>query len=424
MTAQRLFPLTSRKLDWSVAKLDSAKALIKVEVDHWRQEKEPKAVLKDILARVKELQDSPSSDDQLLTYVYCVTALVQIERFLPTAPIEIEKIFDVAYAILRVRGVAPFKSRLSSMYGDLHTMRSQIFRQRGSHWAAAWEQHLARRYGGQNPTGGDGGHGFAMGNRHLRMGSFRLAEKYYEYAERMGISPAIQLRLRVNFISALRSSGERKQAAELLKTVDTSASKDPFVSLDVAWESMCIQVSETGDPTQMLGAVQRGQKHYVAGYVTEAVLWSLSVSLPSKDFEAKTPNLSSLRENKTLKIKSLGIFYDLATAIQQSYDRSIPVQTRLRTLGQLLQHPTELVTIDKELLVWLAAARALKGMRSYELAILALSRYEGLSLIISAGKTTDALGIARDLLTSKWYENPGTILRNEDESDEKELEYS
>ena len=405
-----------RQVEWTVQQLEDFKARAKDQVLRWRSALEPSEILLHILKEVESYKEGQEAEAQLWCFIFCMSALVHHEQAGGLNSKQLHDLFELAESLLKVRGIQPKKSRLTSMYSDLHTVRSQIYRKQGDHWSAAWEQHLALRYRGGKPSGGKAFHYFAMGNRLFRMGCRRLATSYYAAAVNQSTSPPLATaqisRLELSRITNFRISGEVELAEALLTDARKKVHENDRIELDLKWEQLCCDVQRNHDIRPMLATTRRGQPHYSAGYVVEAVLWGLC--MPKRECLKELVVLESLRRNKTLSVKSHGLFYESVIAIQNAYDHTIPIETRMRHLSEYLRRTPELISIDKELMVWLAASRCLVRLRSYEMAVLCLARYESLSLQVSDGLSHDGLGLARDLIDGEWFKHPDRCADDEE----------
>ena len=151
----------------------------------------------------------------------------------------------------------------------------------------------------------------------------------------------------------------------------------------------------------MINATRRGEPLHESVFIIEQVLWGLC--MPKREWLTEIVDLAALGRNKMKLVANLGLYFDVVASIQNAYDPSTPLEMRLDSLGSWLRRTPELVSIDKELMVWLAAARCLVRMRAYEQAILCLGQYERLSMTVSSGQTPDGLGLAQDLLHAEWF---------------------
>lgn len=399
---------TSQYQDWTIQLLEARKAQIKAEILDWRSTFSKQQTLAKILGRIKETNQKHDSDHYLSCIIYCISAAVHHEAFGGLNERQQAQIFEMADSILKVKGIQSKRSHFACLHSDLHTIRGQIKRKGGNHWVAAWEQHLAKRAGGQFYAAGQGYHDFSMGNRFLRLGSKKMALAYYQAAsaefEKTGNSNDSLLRIQINQILISRISGDVELAKVLIDNLRLRCGKDERLAIDLDWEQLCCQAQETGDLRPMLQATKRGLPHDKSSYIVEQVLWGMCFQ--KRDWLKELANLGALYRTKGGKVKSIGPFFDIVFAIQRAYDFSMPIDVRIKDLGEQLPRIPAIISVDKELLIWLAAARLLVRLRSYEMARLCLFRYEALSLTLTGGGKRDCLGLASDLLEAAWYEHP------------------
>ncbi|HEX4923290.1 MAG TPA: AarF/ABC1/UbiB kinase family protein, partial [Bdellovibrionales bacterium] len=84
---------------------------------------------------------------------------------------------------------------------------------------------------------------------------------------------------------------------------------------------------------------------------------------------------------------------DKVEGLEAAYDTRIGIERRLELLGELLEQTHTLPTLNLELLVLAAACRALYRLKQPEMLELPLSRYRALSLSLTSGASSDALGV-------------------------------
>ena len=167
----------------------------------------------------------------------------------------------------------------------------------------------------------------------------------------------------------------------------------------MGWELLCLAAG-AGDLGPMMASVQRGAPHHAAVYLAEAFLWAHSVRELSH--VARLPKMQTLARKKELRPGELGFFLKAALQIESCYDQEVPYTLRLKALGPVLAGMAALVSIDRELLVQLAATRWLARQHATTLAATTLGEYQGTSLKLSLGSTGDVLGVAGDLLEKDW----------------------
>jgi hypothetical protein len=126
-------------------------------------------------------------------------------------------------------------------------------------------------------------------------------------------------------------------------------------------------------------------------------------ALRSPKFLEKLPDLTYLAGAKILEPKKMGFFFKAIRTIRALYDTEIPSSIRLSRLGHLLNDARKVVSLDREMLVWVAAARWLARGNYFTLATIALEEYREISLKASQGSTQDVLQIAGDLFEKTWF---------------------
>src|SRR5690606_16560517 len=117
-----------------------------------QSEASPVARLHVALGIVRELEDDATSIGGLRRYIAIIYALVYHERSGGLSEKEVDGLVDLASALLRVHGIKPKKSKLASLFGDIHLIRSQILRNEGRPWDSAWEQQKALYLAGPRPS--------------------------------------------------------------------------------------------------------------------------------------------------------------------------------------------------------------------------------------------------------------------------------
>lgn len=148
-----------------------------------------------------------------------------------------------------------------------------------------------------------------------------------------------------------------------------------------------------------------GKPHHDYGYILEAFLWSRVSS--NRNWMDRFSTIRAVGHSLKLRARDYGLQYTCAIAIQRCYDAERPYLHRLRALGKALSKVSRLPTVDRELLVWAAATRWLARTKAYGLAAVTLAEYEGLSLRLTYGASTDSLGMMQDMADRPWYQDPG-----------------
>lgn len=352
---------------------------------------DPRLRLKLAQDGIRALATDDTPVGRLRRYVYIVYALVHHERQGGLHEREIDQLVSLAHSLLKAQAVVPKKSRLARLYGDLHLIRSQIYRNEGEPWEAAWEQQLALYLSGSKPSGGQSFQQMVTANRLLRLGHASAAIEQLDAALARNLSTRDRGRALILRAQAMLLSGRREDADTALQALARETELGPTLQTEVAWQRLVLDVARTGDPATMLRATRKGEPCHQAGYIIEACLWALAV--PSKGFVDALPSLAYLRRNAALNPLAQGAWLDCAETLQQAYDTGIPLAVRLDDVAVTLKRRGELLTVDKELLLWAATWRWLRRSHVTEMARLIQCEYDALSLRLSDGRSADVLGL-------------------------------
>lgn len=388
-------------IGWSQNLIAAEKARIKGELDGKTDPALPHSRLRAALAEIVKRESDDSDLGRLQRYIYAMSALVQHERAGGLSTKEVSDLVTLAYAILQAQGVRPRASRLASLYGDVHLVRSQIFRKEGKPWRAAWEQQVALQLAGDFPSGGLGFQLLGMANRALRLGHARLATEQLVEAEAAGLPESHLPRCRLARVQALWLSSRGAEAAELAQATMALAMPDDL-RREFEWIELCGAAQTSSNFQPLLNATRRGAPFYDGTYVIEACLWAMAVE--TREHLDRLPSLESLRRSKQVRPQRLGPWYECGLVLQECYDHAIPLPFRLRSLARILELRPELLTVDKELLLLAAAVRCLARSKSHSLAVLVFCEYRALSQRLTDGKSIDALGVLGDLMERPWLQ--------------------
>lgn len=397
-----------RRNPWRKKIILETKKQIKTQLDTLYDPKDPSVRLNFALSCIKDLESDFGAKAQLKRYVYIVSALVHHERYGGLSTKQVQRLFDLAYATLRVQGIRPGSSKLGSLYGDLHLVISQIYRRDGQHWEAAWEQQVSLYLSQRAPTGGKGFQSFALAIRALRLGHADFALDELDRSLQQGLPDNIKARAILEKIKAFRLSGnpEKAEAFSLKEFQELSPNKDELQEFH--WEALCRQVCESAKVDSIVRAVQKGKSHHDYTYLCEAFLWSRVVQ--TREYLERFPTVRSLARDPHLKTKKKGFFSQTLNVIEELYDHSIPHALKIKKIGKILAQTHMHLNIELELLVWAAVARWLFRNRSHGFASLVLHEYQARSLKLSKGKNEDVLGVVADLL-GKNEEKHLTLLK-------------
>ncbi len=389
----------TKSFRWTQRQVDQEKARVKRELDRATKEGEPASRLEAARQRLATLASDDTKRGRLRRYIYAMSALVHHERYGGLTPREVEDLVTLTHAILQVQGVRPRASRLASLFGDVHQIRSQIFRKEAEPWRAAWEHQLALQLAGEFPSGGLGFQLLAAGNRSLRLGHAELAASQFEASAKESLPPEPDGRRELGRIHAAWLQGDlagaRARLADALRRDFPEA-----IRKELLWHEFVQRSTASGDFSPLFAATRRGGSHHDATYVLEACYWALATE--SRDYLERLPSLPAMRRSQSLRPQQHGLWYEAATALQECYDHGVPLPLRLKSLSETLDRRSELLTIDKELLLLAAAARWLARSKSSSLALLVFSEYRALCLKLSGGRQEDTLGVLGDMRQRSW----------------------
>ena len=104
-----------------------------------------------------------------------------------------------------------------------------------------------------------------------------------------------------------------------------------------------------------------------------------------------------------LKIARGHLLFQIVSTLENAYEQDISFPIRLKKVGALVDQLSQIRNIDKELLSWVAIGRWLSRHNNFQLAIMCLHEYQGLSLKLSSGRCQDVLGLCNDLHSKQWF---------------------
>jgi hypothetical protein len=381
---------------WSLIQIEATKKAVKSALDRDELSNAPTLRLNAALEEIAVLVEDDTPTGRLQRYIYIMSALVHHERHGGLSNTEIDKLVNLAYSILQAHGIRPRSSRAASLYGDLHLIRSQIYRKEGNSWKAAWEQQVALLLTGKSNSTADGLQNFIMGNRYLRLGDSVLAARMYEQSIKETLSLSQLGRARFGLLQCNWLSGQ----AFHVELARTEESWPADVISEFSWHALVRRCLTSQDFSPMLSETKKTGHFYDATYIIEACFWCLAIE--NRSYIDRLPKLESMRRNKNLQPQRLNLWYEAARTLQQCYDYQIPLDIRLRTLSAVIDKRKELISIDKELLLLAAATRWLARSKVSSVALLVFSEYRALSLRLSGGKCQDALNILCDMRERDW----------------------
>jgi hypothetical protein len=302
----------------------------------------------------------------------------------------------LAVGLLKINGIDPARSRLAFLYSELHMVLSQIYRNFGMQWEAAWEQHMVQFFAKPNQ---DAFQNLLVANREFRIGHTETAIEKVEAALKQPLEDASREVAMLSLLKMALVKGDDGRVAQAKETLDGFALTKAG-ALECKWEVLKDACLQANDLSEMVTAVKYGNDYHHPTYLLEASL--LAKCVQSKSFMSKISKITSLAKRKTMPLHRHKHFYKAAIQLEECYDVGIPLPLRVRNLGLTLSMAHKQVSVDKELMVYAAAARFLSRSKCFSFAALALTRYIHLSRSVSNGNP-DALHICSDMIEKEWY---------------------
>lgn len=367
----------------------------------------PEAVGRLLSERIGLLEGEFTPELQARRFVHVVGLIAWHEREDFLTPSQVNGLFETAAAILRIHGIPEESSKMSYLHGELRLLRSQLRRKEGRSIEAAWDALLARSVSGRGQLE-EGRAALAIGIRAMRRGETRLALAAFADAEAHASDRPTRERARLGRIQLLRLAGRTQEAGEYAAEMAHDEGLSVEARLELEWERMCRKARETGEVLPLVLASSRGGSYRHSSYVIESTIWVKVCS--AKGALARVPKVESIRRTFPDNVRRgapNGRFYDVALRLDRCYDLEIPLVLRLEELGGALAEATRLPTLDKELLVWAAAARWLTRSKQAAHLEFVLAEYRALSSRVTMGASEDALGMLGDLLSPRQERTAG-----------------
>ena len=389
---------------WHIRDISETKKSIKSQLDEIYKKSGKKGRLEEIVQGIRKYENSSSSKEMLKLYIYIVSALVHQTKYGGFNKPQIKKLVDLAYSILQIQGIQPQTSKLGVLYGELHLAISQVYRTFGEHWEALWEQQISDQLSKKSPVGGLDFQSMSKGFRALRLGQAYRAINLLNEVDLNNLATRQANLVQLSIIKAFRLSGQNEKAQTAIETFQNGLDRHVFnadLRQELDWEVFCLKASQESDLSSMVRSVKINGSHYQAAYIAEAFLWSHSVS--KRKWLGTISKMQTIARKKDLRPRDLGFFLTAVLEFEKCQDSVIPFVIRLKNLGGILGQTNKFVSIDRELLFYVAATRWLAKNHSHDLAEATLCEYQGLSLKLSNGKSQDTLNIASDLMERNWF---------------------
>ena len=323
-------------------------------------------------------------------YIYTITALIHHAQFGGLAQKEIQDLSRLAFSTLNVVGVPETSAPNSFLYEDIHRAIAAIHRTEGDYWLSIWEHESAKRSSDFNNPHRMALLNLGTGIRWIRLGMLGKGIEIIGQSLKAGLDRDNDIRARINLAKALRLSGRSESAEDMIDKTLTETDLSEDVRAELEWERLLLQSAKTRSVRPIADAIRsRGAFAKRPPYVLEGFFW-LSASSEIK-FREQLPGVTALTRIRRSVDQADELFAEHALCLTEVYDADIPLGARLQKLGTTLSQASQLLSLDRELLLWAAATRWLMRIRNSDLMAITLNRYQQLSASATGGAATDTL---------------------------------
>ena len=388
---------------WQITDALRLRTQIVAELDAVIDSNGVEARLAKALGMIVSLERESDTLSQLRRFLCIVAALSHHARWGGLTARQCTQLLQIGEALLKTNGVEPTTSSLSQLWGELHLANSQVQKQEGDAWNAAWQQHFSFFMSRRTPVGNASFQALSRALRAFRLGYFDVAEPGFVQAEASDLPGRNRGQARLCRIQILRLSGRTEEAMKLCNDETTTMILGEEFAVELFWERAACLAQLSGNLAPMMALLGRNGSHRRAAYLLEASLWTRAVQ--SRRFEEQIPAAESIRKSCRDDINSCDTMKAFFTSVQQvenCYDNVRPLGLRLTGLGHIIGSSSLLPSIDKELLLLAASFRWLIRSKQHGFATLVLARYHAISRVVSSGKHIDALGIMGDIDCARY----------------------
>lgn len=390
---------------WTQAQIDQEKVRILAQVNEWRSVSEHQGALQQIFAAISSL-DARVSTDRLKIYLYSMHGLISHRSSGLLTPKQCQGLIDNCIKALRFQNIDHEFSKLAYLYADVHALAGQIASKEGDHWEGMWRQLAGRRYLREASTSSNMFHNFTSAQRFLRLGMVTEAEELIEpiVSEPWNATTDVDIwfTAALTNLRILRLKHLFDAADALTVKLMAMPQLTEEMLLEIKWETLCRQTSSTHDVSSMLKAIGKGGTHIKSCYVLEAYFWDQACD--GSGFKGRQAMIKNLAIKGKRAHRDMGALHSIACAIHECGDGKTIPEIRLENTGSAIKLTKYLKAIDREALVWVATAKALKRAQFSSFANICLFEYQSISKRISGSE--DILGLMK---TSEKKDTPRKV---------------
>ena len=351
-----------------------------------------------LLQQIAALSTVVESSGQMRRFILIMYTLVHHEKYNGIEERNIQRLVNLAYALLQVNGIKPRSSRFSFLYGDLHLILSQIYRNGGQLWNSAWEHKIASHLHGAADAESKIVQNLSLAIRLYSLGKIQQTIAILESLGLAAEHPQYTL-MQAYYLKCLRLSGNKKAVLDKIKNIYPHTTDDNF-RCELQWEFHLVQAAGNDLDTLMAMVSPKGS-HFHRSYVLEGYLWAYAV--PTTRWFSVFLKERTLRKRLNIH-RSCKVFSSLKI-LNELYDGEIPFYHRLTKAGRLINQLDKLKDVVLRMLFIVAVSRWLSRNNHYRMAVVVLEEYEALSFRITKGQSNDCLNIAGDLFNKAWVNN-------------------
>lgn len=334
----------------------------------------PQTRLKFLLAQIDELAKETSPSLRLREILATIEALRHHSLHGGLKPSQVNWLTSQIMGHLKTLRIERRESHLSGLYRDVLWVLARLDAKNGRVLEAALKIYQGDFYAQRNrvpESDEDRLHGAAI---LLREG---CVEPALAQIEDMVTPEATRLRARCAWLR-----GDLPAALRLLAGQGSGSSPS-------AWLSTLISRLDDGSLPALLRDTSKRGSHYESTRILMARLLQMAAG---HSVSEEAP-VGALRRRRQLDFSACELLAQACSALEMLDQASLPLPGRIEAVIDAMNDAVRLPEVEQELVVWAAAARKLRAARAEIAAKIAEGRYQALSFKVSAGRSTDALGV-------------------------------